>query len=216
MHDPLGLADLMGGQKIFLQMLDSVFNMPPAFDYKNYGKVIHEMREMQTIGFGQYAHGNEPIQHMIYLYDWAGEPWKTQYWSRQVMERLYQPTSDGYCGDEDNGQTSAWYVFSALGIYPVCPATGELAIGSPLFRKVILTLPDGKSLRLNAALNSEKNVYIKEITLNGKVFTKNYFTLEQLQKGGEVNFQMSPDPNTKRGIRAADFPYSLSGEKLAD
>jgi putative alpha-1,2-mannosidase len=129
------------------------------------------------------------------------------------MERLYQPTADGYCGDEDNGQTSAWYVFSALGIYPVCPATGEMAIGSPLFRKVTIKLPNGKSLELNAGLNSEKNVYIKEIILNGKVFTKNYFTLEQLQSGGTVNFKMSPDPNTKRGIRPTDFPYSLSQEK---
>jgi len=213
LHDPQGLANLMGGQKIFLQMLDSIFKMPPVFDYKNYGKVIHEMREMQTIGFGQYAHGNEPIQHMIYLYDWAGEPWKAQYWSRQVMDRLYLPTADGYCGDEDNGQTSAWYVFSALGIYPVCPATGEMAIGSPLFRKMTIKLPNGKSLELNAGLNSDKNVYIKEIDLNGKIFTKNYFTLEQLQNGGAVNFQMSDKPNTKRGIHAADFPYSLSRDK---
>jgi putative alpha-1,2-mannosidase len=99
-----------------------VFTLPPTFDESYYGEVIHEIREMQIAGMGQYAHGNQPIQHMIYLYDYAGAPWKTQYWAREVMNRLYRATPDGYCGDEDNGQTSAWYVFSALGFYPVTPA----------------------------------------------------------------------------------------------
>jgi len=211
-HDPAGLATLMGGRKSFVQMLDSVFKMPPVFDYKAYGKVIHEMREMQIMNFGQYAHGNQPIQHMIYLYDWAGEPWKTQYWSRQVMERLYHPTPDGYCGDEDNGQTSAWYVFSALGFYPVCPVTGELAIGSPLFKKVKINFENGNTLELKADKNSSENVYLNGIRIDGKSYTKNYFTNSQLQGGGVVNFQMSPVPNRNRGINAIDFPYSLSQE----
>ena len=116
-HDVEGLVRLMGGREKFVDKLDSVFTLPPVFDESYYKSVIHEIREMQIAGMGQYAHGNQPIQHMIYLYDYAGAPWKTQYWSREVMNRLYRATPDGYCGDEDNGQTSAWYVFSALGFY---------------------------------------------------------------------------------------------------
>ena len=116
-HDPQGLIDLMGGKEMFITMMDSVFAVPPIFDDSYYGQVIHEIREMTVMNMGNYAHGNQPIQHMIYLYDYAGQPWKAQYWLRQVMDRMYSPTPDGYCGDEDNGQTSAWYVFSALGFY---------------------------------------------------------------------------------------------------
>ena len=139
-HDIQGLIDLMGGRKEFVGMLDSIFVMPPTFDDSYYGEVIHEIREMQIAGMGQYAHGNQPIQHMLYLYDYAGEPWKTQYWVRETMNKLYKATPDGYCGDEDNGQTSAWYVFSALGFYSVCPATDQYALGAPLFRRVTLSL----------------------------------------------------------------------------
>ena len=124
-HDPQGLIDLMGGKDMFITMLDSVFSVPPVFDESYYGQVIHEIREMTIMNMGNYAHGNQPIQHMIYLYNYAGQPWKAQYWLRQVMDRMYTPGPDGYCGDEDNGQTSAWYVFSALGFYPVCPGTDE-------------------------------------------------------------------------------------------
>lgn len=120
-HDVQGLIRLMGGNQNFVGMLDSVFQVPPLFDDSYYGGVIHEIREMQIMNMGNYAHGNQPIQHMIYLYNYAGEPWKAQYWLRQTMDRMYRPTPDGYCGDEDNGQTSAWYVFSSLGFYPVCP-----------------------------------------------------------------------------------------------
>ncbi len=133
-HDPQGLIDLMGGNKEFNNMLDSVFSVPPIFDESYYNAVIHEIREMQIMNMGNYAHGNQPIQHMIYLYDYSGEPWKAQKWVREVMDRFYTPAPDGYCGDEDNGQTSAWYVFSALGFYPVCPGSGEYALGTPLFK----------------------------------------------------------------------------------
>jgi predicted alpha-1,2-mannosidase len=210
LHDPNGLANLMGGQKGFIQMLDSVFVMPPVFDEKAYGEVIHEIREMQIINFGQYAHGNEPIQHMIYLYNWAGEPWKAQYWVRQVMDRLYHPTPDGYCGDEDNGQTSAWYLFSALGFYPVCPVTGEQAIGSPLFRKMTITMENGKKLTLSAPNNSVENVYIENITINGISYSKNYFDFKTLQGGCDIQYQMSAQPNKTRGTNEKDFPFSFS------
>jgi len=149
-HDPQGLIDLMGGNRAFVAMLDSVFVMPPVFDESYYGTVIHEIREMQIMNMGQYAHGNQPIQHMIYLYNYAGEPWKAQYWVREVMNRLYRPTPDGYCGDEDNGQTSAWFVFSALGFYPVCPGSDEYVLGAPLFQKATIHLENGKNVVINA------------------------------------------------------------------
>ena len=162
-HDPQGLIDLMGGRKEFITMLDSVFAVPPVFDDSYYGQVIHEIREMQIMNMGNYAHGNQPIQHMIYLYNYAGEPWKAQYWLRQVMDRMYTPTPDGYCGDEDNGQTSAWYVFSALGFYPVAPGTTQYVLGAPLFKKATLHFENGKSLVVNAPENSDKNIYIESM-----------------------------------------------------
>ena len=213
-HDIKGLIGLMGGQKTFVNMLDSVFIMPPTFGGTDKpGDLVHEMREMQAVGMGQYAHGNQPIQHMIYLYNYAGEPWKAQYWVREAMDRLYQATPDGYCGDEDNGQTSAWYVFSSMGFYSVCPGTNQYVIGSPLFKSVKINLENGKKIIINAKNNSKDNRYIKGITFNGKEYNKNYFTHEELLKGAVINFDMSSQPNLKRGTTADSFPYSLSDEK---
>ena len=209
-HDPQGLIDLMGGNKEFVNMLDSVFVMPPVFDDSYYGGVIHEIREMQVMNMGQYAHGNQPIQHMIYLYNYAGEPWKAQYRVREVMDKLYLPTPDGYCGDEDNGQTSAWYVFSALGFYPVCPGSDEYVIGSPLFEKMILHLENGKTVEINAPGNAPDTRYISDISINGKSSSKNYFTHTDLMKGVKIEFTMSDTPNKNRGTKKADFPYSFS------
>ena len=146
-HDPQGLIDLMGGKETFVRMLDSVFAVPPLFDASYYGGVIHEIREMTVMNMGNYAHGNQPIQHMIYLYNYAGQPWKAQYWLREVMNRMYTPGPDGYCGDEDNGQTSAWYVFSAMGFYPVCPGTDQYVLGAPLFPRVTINFENGKKCR---------------------------------------------------------------------
>lgn len=212
-HDPQGLIDLMGGAKEFVAMLDSVFIMPPVFDASYYGGVIHEIREMQVMNMGQYAHGNQPIQHMIYLYNYAGEPWKAQYWVREVMDRLYTPAPDGYCGDEDNGQTSAWYVFSAMGFYPVCPGSNEYVIGSPLFNKINITLENGKVVAIHAADNEASKRYITDIKLNGESYSKNYFTHEDLTKGAQIEMTMSDKPNRARGVQPADFPYSFSKEK---
>ena len=209
-HDPQGLIDLMGGRETFVAMLDSVFTVPPLFDESYYGQVIHEIREMQIMNMGNYAHGNQPIQHMIYLYNYAGEPWKAQYWLRQVMNRMYMPTPDGYCGDEDNGQTSAWYVFSALGFYPVAPGTTQYILGAPLFKKAILHFENGKSLVINAPDNSDKNMYIQSMTFNGKRYTKNYLEHFELLKGGVLDIQMGDNPNLKRGVNPEDFPYSFS------
>jgi predicted alpha-1,2-mannosidase len=209
-HDPQGLANLMGGKAEMTAMLDSVFNVAPLYDDSYYGFPIHEIREMTVMDMGNYAHGNQPIQHMIYLYDWTGESWKAQKWVREVMDRMYTPYPDGYCGDEDNGQTSAWYVFSALGFYPVCPGSGEYAIGAPLFKKATLHFDNGKSLTLSAPANSNENIYIDRITMGGKAYTPTYFRHSDLLKGGEIIFDMSATPNTKRGTGKKDTPYSFS------
>lgn len=211
-HDPQGLIDLMGGKETFVQMMDSVFNVPPLFDDSYYGFVIHEIREMTVMNMGNYAHGNQPIQHMIYLYNYAGQPWKAQYWLRQVMNRMYTPTPDGYCGDEDNGQTSAWYVFSAMGFYPVCPASDQYVLGAPLFKKATLHFENGKSMVIEAPANSDTNIYLNKLQINGQESTKNYIDFETLRNGGRMECEMTDRPNTQRGVNDADFPYSFTNE----
>lgn len=209
-HDIQGLVDLMGGSQLFVNKLDSVFLLPPKFDDSYYGGVIHEIREMQIANMGQYAHGNQPIQHMIYLYNYAGAPWKTQYWARETMDRMYKATPDGYCGDEDNGQTSAWYVFSSMGFYPVCPATDQYVLGAPLFKKITVTLENGKQVVINAAKNSAENKYVNSVKLNGKVYENNWLGHFDLLKGVTLDFDMVSVPNTKRGVDKKSFPYSFS------
>lgn len=211
-HDPQGLINLMGGDKVFVSMMDSVFAVPPVFDDSYYGFPIHEIREMTVMNMGNYAHGNQPVQHMIYLYNYAKQPWKAQYWLRQVMNRLYTPTPDGYCGDEDNGQTSAWYVFTALGFYPVCPGIDQYVIGAPLFRKATIHMESGKDVVINAPENSASNIYIQDMKVNGQEYTKNYFTHDALMNGATIDIQMGSKPNTSRGVSADDAPYSFTKE----
>lgn len=209
LHDPQGLINLMGGRETFVNMLDSVFIIP-GWKGMESRSMIHEMREMQVMNMGQYAHGNQPIQHMVYLYNYGGEPWKSQYWAREIMDKLYTDAPDGYCGDEDNGQTSAWYVFSALGFYPVCPGSNEYILGSPLFKSVEITLENGEKITINASNNSEETRYINEMQLNGKIYTKNYLTHDDLKDGANIEYKMSSEPNKNRGINKEDFPYSFS------
>ncbi|MFV0346851.1 MAG: GH92 family glycosyl hydrolase [Bacteroidales bacterium] len=211
-HDPKGLINLMGGKREFNKMMDSVFSVPPLFDDSYYGGIIHEIREMQIMNMGNYAHGNQPIQHMIYLYNYSGEPWKAQYWIREVVDKLYTAAPDGYCGDEDNGQTSAWYVFSAMGFYPVCPGSNEYIIGSPIFDKVSVHLENNKTLLLKSYNNSKNNRYINSITVDGKEYDKNYFTHELLNSGATIEYKMSDKPNTSRGTKDSSFPYSFTDE----
>ena len=212
-HDIAGLKQLMGGDKMFVAMLDSVFNMPPVYDESYYKGVIHEIREMQITNMGQYAHGNQPIQHMIYLYNYTSQPWKSQYWLREVMHKLYKPTPDGYCGDEDNGQTSAWYVFSAMGFYPVCPATDQYVLGTPLFKKVTLKLENGKQFIISAPNNSAENKYLQKVSLNGTQWNYNFISHDNIMKGGKMNINLSSTPNKQRGITSTAFPYSYSSYK---
>lgn len=210
-HDFKGLSNLMGGNKVMEAMLDSVFNLPPIFDGSAYrGGVIHEMLEMQVMNMGQYAHGNQPIQHMIYVYDYCGAPYKTQFHVRDAMNKLYRPTPDGFCGDEDNGQTSAWYVFSALGFYSVCPGSNQYVIGAPLFKKISLNLENGKQFVIAAPKNSASNFYIQSASLNGIDYNKNFITHSDIMKGGTMQFNMSNQPNLKRGTQVASFPYSFT------
>lgn len=209
-----GLSKLIGGKKKFEAKLDEVFSLPPVFDDSYYGSVIHEIREMQIMNMGQYAHGNQPIQHMIYLYNYAGAPYKTQYWTRQVINKLYKPTPDGYCGDEDNGQTSAWYVFSALGFYPVTPATNQYVLGAPLFKEATIHLENGKKIEIKAPQNSQENIYVESLKVNNQPYSKNWLNHQELMKGAVLNFDMKAQPNKERGSQEKDFPYSMSTEKL--
>lgn len=196
-HNVEGLKEAMGGTETFTAMLDSVFVVPPIYDDSYYGYRIHEITEMQVANMGNYAHGNQPAQHMIYLYDWSDEAWKAQKWVREVMDRLYNATPAGYCGDEDNGQTSAWYVFSALGFYPVCPASDEYAIGTPYFRKAVIHLADGKEIEINAGNNSRDTPYISNMTLNGKTHDSNFLSHSEIVKGADIEFTMSAEPTVR-------------------
>jgi predicted alpha-1,2-mannosidase len=211
-HDVNGLIELLGGKEQFVSKLDSVFIVPNTVNVGTYRRKIHEMTEMQMANLGQYAHGNQPIQHMIYLYNYAGQPWKSQKWARTVMHKLYNATENGYPGDEDQGQTSSWYVLSAMGFYSVCPGTSEYVLGSPLFKKVIITLEDGKQFVVEAQNNNAENLYIQSANLNGKAYSKNFITYNDIVSGGEIKFIMGNQPNKERGIKQTDFPYSFSNK----
>lgn len=214
-HDVQGLIDLMGGKENFISQLDNVFTMPPDYDDSYYGKTIHEIREMQIVNMGNYAHGNQPVQHMIYLYNYAGVPYKTQKLIREVLINLYAATPDGYCGDEDNGQTSAWYVFSALGFYPVTPGVDEYVIGSPLFDKATLHLENGNTFTINSKNNSKNNFYIESTKLNNSTYSNNFIKYDDIQNGGTFEFNLSKTSNKDWGSKPENVPYSLSN-KLKD
>ena len=215
-HDVEGLMEEMGGREEFAHMLDSVFVVPPIYDDSYYGYRIHEITEMQVANMGNYAHGNQPAQHMIYLYNWAGEPWKAQMWVREVMNRLYNANPNGYCGDEDNGQTSAWYVFSALGFYPVCPASDEYVVGTPLFKKAVVNFENGKKLEINAANLTDKDAlldtYIHDMKVDGRNWSHNYLRHSELVDGAKIDFAMDCEPSFGRGTKEEDRPYSFSRE----
>jgi predicted alpha-1,2-mannosidase len=211
-QDINGLINLMGGKENFIKQLDGVFTMPPKYDASYYGKVIHEIREMEVANMGNYAHGNQPIQHMIYLYNYAGVPYKAQDKIRKVLTKLYTPTPDGYCGDEDNGQTSAWYVFSALGFYPVTPAVDQYVIGSPLFKKATLSLMNGNKFTIIGKNNSKENFYIQSTRFNNKIHSHSYINFQDIQNGGKLEFNLGENPNPSWGQKQTDVPYSLSLE----
>lgn len=210
-HDPAGLISMMGGEKSFIARLDSVFTAKPVVGLGTRKKMIHEMSEMIAGNMGQYAHGNQPIQHMVYLYNYAGVLWKTQEKVHEIISRLYSSGIEdgkGLCGDEDNGQTSAWYVFSALGFYPVCPGTGEYVIGSPMFEEAEISLPYGRRFIIKANGVSDKNIYIQSAKLNGKPFEQSYIEHMRIVAGGVLEFEMGPQPN--KSWAAHSRPFSMS------
>jgi predicted alpha-1,2-mannosidase len=209
-HDVNGLIHLMGAEKNFTAKLDSVFSVPNTVKVGTYGGMIHEMTEMVMANMGQYAHGNQPIQHMIYLYDYSGAPWKAQYHVRDVMEKLYNATENGYPGDEDQGQTSSWYVLSALGFYSVCPGTDQYVIGSPVFQKVTITLENGKKFVIEAKNNNKQNVYIQSATLNGQAFDQNWISYNDIMNGSVLQFVMGDAPAYNRGVSSQSRPFSLT------
>ena len=213
LHDPQGLINLMGGRENYVRKMDQIFTSDPSSDYSYYGFKIHEILEMEIGGMGQYAHGNQPVQHAIYLYNYAQEPWKTQEKVRYVMDNLYGSGADGYCGDEDNGQTSAWFVFSSLGFYPVAPVTGQYVIGSPLFKEATIKLSNGKELKINANENSDKNIFINSFKFNQLESNNNWIGHNILKEGGVIDFEMSSTPNLNWGADKKSVPYSMSKDE---
>ncbi len=212
-HDVRGLISLLGGDEQFVAKMDSVFTLPNTYKVGTYGGPIHEMTEMVMADLGQYAHGNQPIQHMLYLYNYAGQPWKSQQRLREVMYKLYNSTENGYPGDEDQGQTSSWFVLSAMGFYSVCPGTDQYVMGSPMFSRMTLSLENGNKFVINAKNNDRKHVYIQSATLNGQQFTKNYLRHSQITAGGTLDLEMSDVPATDRGTAEKDRPFSVSAKR---
>ena len=204
-HDPVGLAKLMGGKEVMANKLDSLFMVKPQ---KKYDFASGDMSGM----IGQYAHGNEVSQHIPYLYNYLGQPWKTQERVRMIMASQYDITPEGYCGNEDTGQMSAWYIFSAMGFYPVNHGQGQYIIGSPLFDRVEFDHGLGGKLIVIARNNSEKNFYIQSVKLNGKAYTKTWFENSDLFHQGNVTieFEMGDKPNYNWGIGEANCPPSMS------
>ena len=204
-HDVKGLIGQMGGDTQFTQRLDSIFTMhlPDEF-FENTEDVTREGL------LGNYVHGNEPSHHIPYLYAWTSQPWKTQYWVREIMNRMYLNSIDGLCGNDDCGQMSAWYIFSAMGFYPVCPGSNEYVLGAPYFPYMKVKVDENKHLVIKADKVSDKNRYVKSIKLNGKPYTKAYITYNDIKDGAELEFEMTSKPNKKRIFTDEDKPYSLS------
>jgi predicted alpha-1,2-mannosidase len=205
-HDIAGLVKLLGGKQPFIARLDRFLGMPSEVLQGSYKTVTHEMREMKAVGMGQYAHNNEPVHHVLYLYDYVGQPWKTQKWVRQVMDTVYRPEPAGMIGDDDNGQMSAWFVFSAMGFYPVCPGKPQYAIGSPLFPRISIRLVNGRQLVIRAKFISKRNIYIQQASFNGHSYSRNWIDHADLMKGGKLEFIMGPNPNQDWGSRISDLP----------
>ena len=204
-HDVDGLMDLMGGEKQFLSILDTLFNLPLAPEYYADNEDIEE-----SCLIGGYVHGNEPSHHIPYLFQWTSEPWRTAYWIREIMEKMYVPQRDGLGGNDDCGQMSAWYIFSALGFYPVCPGSGEFVLGAPYLPEMSITLDGGRTFTVKAPEVSSRNRYVKAVRLNGKPYTRRYLTRQDILRGGVLEFDMADTPAPASAPEAADLPYSLS------
>ena len=203
-HDVKGMIACFGGDKKFIERLDNLFAEPLDKKYYEDNEDIEE-----ECLLGGYVHGNEPSHHIPYLYAWTSQPWKSQYWLREIMNRMYVNNIDGLHGNDDCGQMSAWYIFTAMGFYPVCPGSDQYVLGAPYVPSCKLTLPDGKLFHIKAPGISDKNRYVKAVKLNGKPYDKLYLTHADIMAGGTLEFVMSSTPNKKRCITSGK-PYSLS------
>ena len=204
-HDVYGLITAMGGDKQFINNLDSLFVMElPEHFYEHTEDVTKEGL------IGNYVHGNEPSHHIPYLYAWTSQPWKSQKQIRQIMNEMYKNNIDGLCGNDDCGQMSAWYIFSAMGFYPVCPGTDQYVLGAPYLPYMKIKLGNGKIMEIKAPKVSDKNCYVKKLVLNGKPYDKLFITHNDLMSGGELIFEMSSKPNQSRGLTTETKPYSLT------
>jgi len=210
--DPMGLIELIGGEDKFIEKIDQLLDSENnEFDNEYYGMNVHEMLEMVACNMGQYQHSNQPVHHLLYLYNYAGTPWKAAPHIRKVLNSLYKSDENGFCGDEDNGEMSAWYILSSFGFYPVCPGSSvpRYEIGTPLFSKVILKLEGNKTLEIIAENNSEKNIYVQSIEVNNIKLNRSWLKHEEIIKGGIIKFVMGDTPNFEFGKRIEDRPPSF-------
>jgi predicted alpha-1,2-mannosidase len=210
LHDVGGLIQFMGGDEKFVTRLDEMFETAPTFQYGHYQQEIHEMTEMVACKMGQYAHGNQPVHHVLYLYNYAGQPWKGAKQIRKAVDTLYGPDPDGYCGDEDNGQMSAWYLFSVFGFYPVCPGQPSYVIGTPRYDEITLHLENGKKFVIKASNNSDANIFIQKAALNGEPYQLSWLKHEDIMAGGEIEFFMGPNPELSWGADMNHRPLSMT------
>ena len=200
-QDVPGLIALVGGKDAFIRKLDTLFSTTNAFKVGGYGNVIHEMTEAKLADTGQYAHINEPVHHVIYLYDYVGQPWKTAQWVHTIEDRFYRPGPAGWLGDEDTGQMSSWYIFSALGFYPVNPGQPIYAIGSPLFDRAAIHLENGKTFTVAATKQGANSIYVQSATLNGKPLDRAWITHQEIVDGGVLAFRLGPQPSKTWGTQ---------------
>lgn len=208
-HDAAGLIKLMGGATAMEAKLDKMLSMPPEYHPGAYRKVIHEMSEMAALKMGQYAHNNQPVHHLLYLYTAAGAPWKTEYWTRKVCAELYHSGPQGYAGDEDNGEMSSWYVLNALGLYPLTPGRPEYVLTTPLFEQASILLENGRRFVFNAPGNNQNTVYTKARSLNGKSLSRTWIAHNELIAGGELRTTVVEKPFI-RPLKPENLPYSMS------
>ncbi len=203
-HDVSGLIELMGGDRVFISRLDSLFTMHLPDEF-----FAHTEDVTREGLLGNYVHGNEPSHHIPYLYMWSSQPWKTQYWVREIMNNMYKDNIDGLCGNDDCGQMSAWYIFTAMGFYPVCPGTDQYVLGAPYLPYMKIDVGNGKFLEIKAPKVSDKNRYVHSVKLNGEPYKKGYITYDDIISGGELLFEMGSKPNKRRKFEGENRPYSM-------
>ena len=208
-QDVAGLIGLVGGPEAMVAKLDKMFATPPTFHTGGYGGVIHEMSEMPPVNAGQYAHGNQPVHHVLYLYAAAGQPWKTEQWTRKMCATVYNAGPKGFAGDEDNGEMATWYLLNAMGFYPLTPGCPEYMLTSPVFEKATIHLAHGKNFTVSASHNSDNAVYVQNRSLNGRDYTKTWISHEDVINGAKIQVEMGVAPKV-RDVKIDELPYSMS------